>query len=48
MESASTLSVEYLTAYTGGRLVAVAVAVIPIILIFVLLRFYARYLGKTR
>ena len=42
-----TLTPEYIEAYSGGQLIAVAIAFIPILLFFVGLRFYARHLSKT-
>ena len=41
------LSPEYIAEYSGGQLVAVAIAFIPILLSFVSLRFYSRRLSKT-
>ena len=43
-----TLSPYYENAYTGDQLVNVAIAFIPLSLFFVGLRFYSRYLSKTR
>lgn len=44
---ASQLSPEYISEYNGGQLIAVAVAFIPILSIFVSLRVYSRYLSKV-
>ncbi|KAJ5624536.1 hypothetical protein N7510_000845 [Penicillium lagena] len=43
----TTLSPEYLAANIGGRLIGVASAFIPIIILFLSLRFFSRYLTKT-
>lgn len=40
-------SPEYLTEDIGYRLVGVASAMLPIVLIFLALRFYSRYLTRT-
>ena len=42
-----TLTPEYIAEYSGGQLVTVAIAFIPILLLFVALRFYSRYLIKA-
>jgi len=42
------LSPEYIEEYSGGRLVALAASLIVIITFFVSLRFYARWLSKTK
>jgi hypothetical protein len=44
---ASPLTPEYISEYSGGQLIAVAVAFIPIITIFVALRVYSRRLTKA-
>jgi hypothetical protein len=46
--SESALSPHYISEYSGGQLIAVAVAFVPIILIFVSLRFYSRRLTNTK
>lgn len=48
MSGSSSLSPEYVSAYSGKQLIAVAVAFVPIILIFVSLRFYSRHLSGTK
>lgn len=44
----TTLSPEYLNAYRGTGLLAVAIFFIPLLLIFVGLRFYCRHLTRTK
>ncbi|PQE24041.1 integral membrane protein [Rutstroemia sp. NJR-2017a BVV2] len=44
---ASPLSPDYISEYSGGQLIAVAIAFIPIITIFVALRVYSRRLSKA-
>lgn len=42
------LSPEYIAEYSGGKLIALSISLIVIIVFFVSLRFYSRWLSKTK